>query len=76
MKFNRLEDYLTENGLSCVWLQDADTFGKLYINGKLYPVRLTLSPNIPDDLSFSVRINRKTYRFSELSRTYNVDLDI
>lgn len=76
MKFNRLEDYLSEHGFSYVWLQDADTFGKIYLNGKLYPVYLSLSMNIPDDLCFSVRINRKIYRFSELPRTYNIDLGI
>lgn len=76
MKFNRFKDYIEENSFSYVWIHEANTFGKIYLNGKLYPVYLSLSPNIPDDLCFSVRINRKIYRFSELPRTYNIDLGI
>ena len=66
MKFNLLNDYLQENGFSdsFQFLSDDDTFGHLYIDGKIYPVYLSVSANIPDDLCNSVVIDGKRYRFS------------
>lgn len=65
MRFNLLDDYLRENGFSDSFrlLTDDKSFGHLYINGRVYPVRLSLSINIPDNLCNSVIINGRTYRF-------------
>ena len=42
---------------------DGDTFGQMKINGRLYPVALSLNPGIPDALCNSIEIDGTTYRF-------------
>lgn len=45
---------------------DGDTFGQMRVNGKLYPVCLSLNPGIPDALCNSIEIDGTIYRFDAM----------
>lgn len=46
---------------------DGDTFGQMKINGRLYPVALSLNSGIPDALCNSIEIDGTTYRFDVMN---------
>ena len=43
--------------------ETGDTFGQMKINGRLFPVCLSLNPGIPDALCNSIEIDGTIYRF-------------
>lgn len=61
-----LENYLDANGLTASYIMDetGDTFGEMDINGIRYPVGLTLSADVSDDLCDSIEIDGIRYHFN------------
>lgn len=61
-----LEEYLDANGLTALYIMDetGKTFGEMKIDGIRYPVGLSLSLDIPDDLCNSIVIDGIRYHFS------------
>lgn len=64
MKINLLSDYLEENNINdYLLIMDESNGNKLYINGRLYNIYISLSADIPDDICNSIVINRRRYCF-------------
>lgn len=61
-----LEEYLSTNGLTASYIMDetGETFGEMDINGRRYPVALSLSADVSDDLCNSISIDGIRYCFN------------
>jgi len=64
-ELKRLDEYMEANGLTAEFIPDetGETFGGLNIAGNLYPVKMTLDIDIPDDLCSFVTIGGTNYHF-------------
>lgn len=61
-----LEEHLKTNGLTASYIMDetGETFGEMDIDGRRYPVGLSLSLGLSDDLCNSICIDGIRYYFS------------